>query len=138
MLGALLNLITGGVTAWQQHSRNKAEALKRKDELEQAKHTARLKRLEYGDEKAATLDELSIKGRGWKDEFILLVVFTPLMLCFWPDYAGYVDAGFQALSSIPEPYWYVVGAIVVDVLGMRSMVRYLLEFFSHKFRGKPT
>jgi hypothetical protein len=37
---------------------------------------------------------------------------------------------------VPEYYWYIVGAVVIDTFGFRSMVRYLLEFFSFKFRGK--
>lgn len=136
MISALLNLVTGGLDAYKQHGKNKAEQLKRLDELEAAKHEAKVARLKSGDEQAATLDELSIKERGFKDEFILLVVFIPLILSFIPDYAIYVKQGFLALQQIPEPYWYVVAAVVIDTLGMRAMVRYLLEFFSHKFRGK--
>ncbi|PMI40859.1 hypothetical protein BCT30_08020 [Enterovibrio norvegicus] len=66
----------------------------------------------------------------------MLVVFVPLMLSFVPDYAPYVDAGFAALKSVPEYYWYVVAAVVIDTFGFRSMVRYLLEFFAFKFKGK--
>lgn len=136
MIGAIATLITGGIDAYKQRGKNKAEQLKRKDELEQAKHRASVERIQRGETNASNLDELSIKNRGWKDEFIMLVVFIPLMLSFVPDYAIYVKQGFAALENIPEPYWYVVGAVVIDTLGMRAMVRYLLEFFSHKFRGK--
>ncbi|MBE8577940.1 hypothetical protein [Vibrio sp. OPT18] len=136
MIGAIATLVTGGIDAYKQHGQNKAEELKRKDELEQVKHTAKVERLKSGEASASNLDEMSIKNRGWKDEFIMLVVFIPLMLSFVPDYATYVEQGFAALENIPEPYWYVVGAVVIDTLGMRAMVRYLLEFFSHKFRGK--
>lgn len=136
MIGAIANLITGGIDAYKQHGINKANALKRKDEMEQERHNAKVQRLQSGEEKAATLDELSIKERGFKDEFIMFVVFIPLVLSFLPDYAGYVAAGFEALKNVPDYYWYVVFAVVIDTLGMRSMVRYLLEFFSHKFKGK--
>ena len=64
------------------------------------------------------------------------MVFIPLILSFIPDYALYVERGFEALQAILEAYWYVVGAVVIDTLGMRAMVRYLLEFFSGKFRGQ--
>lgn len=131
----LFALATGGVEAYRQHSQNKAEALKRQDELEAAKHQAKVKQLAAGDTNAANLDELSIKERGYKDDFILLVVFIPLLLSFFPDYAPHVEAGFDALQDIPDYYWYVVGAVVIDTLGMRSMLRYLLEFFSHRLRG---
>ncbi|CAK1938218.1 MULTISPECIES: hypothetical protein [Vibrio] len=136
MIGAIANLITGGIDAYKQHGLNKANALKRQDELEQERHRAQVKRLQSGDEKAADLDRVSLKDRGLKDEFILLVVFVPLILSFIPDYAEYVQEGFKALEFVPEYYWYIVGAVVIDTFGFRSMVRYLLEFFSFKFRGK--
>ncbi|WFB47848.1 hypothetical protein [Vibrio coralliilyticus] len=136
MIGALFNLVTGGIDAYKQHGINKANALKRKDEIDQERHSAKVKRLQSGDEKAANLDEVSIRERGLKDEFIMLVVFIPLILSFIPDYAGYVQDGFKALEFVPEYYWYIVGAVVIDTFGFRSMVRYLLEFFSFRFRGK--
>ncbi|MCQ8865982.1 hypothetical protein AB6C94_02105 [Vibrio splendidus] len=45
--------------------------------------------------------------------------FVPLILSFIPNYAPYVEQGFDALRNIPKPYWFVVGAVVVDTLGMR-------------------
>lgn len=134
MFGALIALITGGIDAYKQHNQNQAKALKRQDEIEQVKHTAKVKRLEQGEDNAANLDELSIKNRGWKDDFLLLVVFLPLVLSFMPDYAVNVQQGFEALKHIPQPYWYIVGALVVDVLGMRAMVRYVLD--AYKFKGQ--
>ncbi|MDC5717860.1 hypothetical protein [Vibrio europaeus] len=136
MIGAIANLITGGIDAYKQQGLNKANALKRQDEIEQERHQAQVKRLQSGDEQAADLDRVSLKDRGLKDEFILLVVFVPLILSFIPDYAEYVQEGFKALEFVPEYYWYIVGAVVIDTFGFRSMVRYLLEFFSFKFRGK--
>lgn len=136
MIGAIANLITGGLDAYKQHGINKANQLKRQDEMEQAKHDSNVKRLQSGEEKAADLDMVSIKERGLKDEFIMLIVFIPLILSFFPDYASTVKAGFEALQNVPEYYWYIVAAVVIDTFGFRSMVRYLLEFFSHKFRGK--
>lgn len=134
MIGAIANLITGGLDAYKQHGINKANQLKRQDEMEQAKHDSNVKRLRSGDEKAANLDMVSIKERGLKDEFIMLIVFIPLILSFFPDYASTVKAGFEALQNVPEYYWYIVAAVVIDTFGFRSMVRYLLEFFSHKFK----
>lgn len=135
MIGALATLITSGLEAYKQHGKNKANALKRRDEIENEQHNAKIKRLQSGDEKSANLDMVSIKERGLKDEFIMLVVFIPLILSFIPDYAVYVSEGFIALQAVPDYYWYIVAAVVIDTFGFRSMVRYLLEFFSFKFKG---
>ncbi|CAK3663632.1 TMhelix containing protein [Vibrio crassostreae] len=136
MISALLNLVTSGVATYKQLNQNKAEALKRKDELENEKHQARVRRLQNGEEQASSLDDISIRNRGFKDEFILLVVFVPLILSFIPNYAPYVEQGFNALQNIPNPYWFVVGAVVVDTLGMRAMVRYLLEYYASRWKTK--
>ena len=135
MISALLNLVTGGVATYKQLNQNKAEALKRKDELENEKHQAKVRRLQNGEEQASNLDDISIRDRGVKDEFILLVVFVPLILSFIPNYAPYVEQGFNALQNIPNPYWFVVGSVVVDTLGMRAMVRYLLEYYSSRLKA---
>ncbi|WP_404818323.1 hypothetical protein [Vibrio bathopelagicus] len=123
--------MTGGVATYKQLNQNKAEALKCKDELENEKHQARVRRLQNGEEQASSLDDISIRDRGFKDEFILLVVFVPLILSFIPNYAPYVEQGFNALQNIPK-----VGAVVVDTLGMRAMVRYLLEYYASRWKTK--
>ncbi|ANN28826.1 hypothetical protein ACVV7M_002585 [Vibrio vulnificus] len=135
MITGIFALLTGGLEAYRQHNQNKANELKRKDEFEQERHTKQLERVQAGDLQASNLDELSIKTRGWKDEF-LFIFFIPIVMCFIPGYAQYVHQGFVSLQAIPEPYWWVIGAIVIDTLGMRSMIRYLLEYFSNRFRGK--
>ncbi|HAS6351737.1 TPA: hypothetical protein I7234_05720 [Vibrio vulnificus] len=135
MITGIFALLTGGLEAYRQHNQNKANELKRKDEFEQERHAKQLERVQAGDLQASNLDELSIKTRGWKDEF-LFIFFIPIVMCFIPGYAKYVHQGFVSLQAIPEPYWWVIGAIVIDTLGMRSMIRYLLEYFSNRFRGK--
>ncbi|RTZ16872.1 hypothetical protein EJ063_08785 [Vibrio aquaticus] len=136
MIGALFSLFNGGLETYRQYNRNKAEALKRKDELDKEKHQARVRRLQKGEEQASSLDEVSIRERGLKDEFLMLVVFVPLILSFIPGYAPYIEQGFEALQNIPEPYWYVVSAIVIDTLGMRAMLRNLLDIFSNNVRSR--
>lgn len=58
--------------------------------------------------------------------------FVPLILSFIPNYAPYVEQGFNASN----PYWFVVGAVVIDTLGMRAMVRYLLEYYASRWKTK--
>lgn len=128
MIGAILRLFNGGLETYRQSKQIKANEIKRQDELKAAQHAAQLERIKSGEEKAADLDALSIKERGYKDE-ILMLILIPLVLCFIPDYAPYVEQGFDSLQDIPDQYWWVVGAIVIDTLGMRSMLRYLLENF---------
>ncbi|WP_286300673.1 hypothetical protein [Vibrio apostichopi] len=40
--------------------------------------------------------------------------FVPFILSFIPNYAPYVEQGFNPLQNIPNPYWFVAGVDVVD------------------------
>ncbi|MCW4447474.1 hypothetical protein OHV10_25125 [Vibrio splendidus] len=61
---------------------------------------------------------------------------VPLILSFIANYAPYVEQGFNALQNITNPYWFVVGSVVVDTLGMRVMVRYLFEYYASRWKTK--
>ncbi|OBT31115.1 hypothetical protein [Vibrio splendidus] len=68
--------------------------------------------------------------------FVSYVSLLVAHFVFHPNYAPYVEQGFNALQNIPNPYWFVVGAVVVDTLGMRAMVRYLLEYYASRWKTK--
>ncbi|MDG3088107.1 hypothetical protein P7F88_19320 [Vibrio hannami] len=126
----ILNL----VSARQAEKSRKAE---RKDRVEEAKATAQIKRIESGDNNAARLDEISMKDRGWKDDYLLLLTTIPVLLAFVPDWAPYIQQGFDALeASVPEYYWYALGMIYIDTFGFRRMLRVAFEhWLSKRFGG---
>ncbi|MFT5879562.1 MAG: hypothetical protein ACI86X_000666 [Moritella sp.] len=123
----LTALVTGGVSAFKAVRQNKADAIRQDGVLKAAVSEAKAKRAVAGDNNAAALDELSIGQRGWKDEYLLLVTTAPLILCFIPDYSNYVALGFEALSTVPEYYWYGLGMVYVDTFGFRRMLRTAME-----------
>ncbi|CAK1801441.1 conserved hypothetical protein [Vibrio crassostreae] len=135
MIGLITSLFTEGVGYFKQKQEAKHKAQERDDKLEQAKLDAQIKRLQSGDESAAKLDELSIKQRGWKDEYLLILTTLPLGLSFIPDWTHIVDAGFAALDGVPEYYWYALGMIYVDTFGFRRMVRVAFEHWLQKRLG---
>ncbi|NOH31678.1 hypothetical protein [Vibrio mediterranei] len=96
---------------------------------------AKIERIKKGDESASKLDELSIKQRGWKDEYLLILTTIPLGLSFVPDYASVVQMGFDALAMTPEYYWYSLGMIYIDTFGFRRMVRVAFEHWLQKRFG---
>ena len=58
----------------------------------------------------------------YKDELILFIFLTPLVMSFSPETQGYVVAGFQVLTVIPEWFMYLVIGQVVVIMGMRGML----------------
>ena len=95
----LTALVTGGLGAFNAVRKNKADEIKQDGVLKAAVSEAKAKRAASGDANAAKLDEIRLNSRGWKDEYLLLLTTAPLILCFLPDYADYVNQGFTALDT---------------------------------------
>ena len=96
-------------------------------ELKQAIHKKQLEQVAQGNISASELDALSIQSRGWKDDFLLIITVTPLVLCFVPELSGHVRLGFQALnSSVPEWYMYALALVYIDTFGFRRILRNVL------------
>jgi hypothetical protein len=58
-------------------------------------------------------------ANSWKDEFELLVLSCPLIMCFVPAFQPYVVAGFQALDGTPEYFKFLVMTIYLANYGIR-------------------
>lgn len=72
-------------------------------------------------------DDFSQLNRGWKDEFLLLLIIFPMILMFIPHTQSFVLNGFIALEKVPEWYLYAVVLVFVDTFGFRSMLRKIIE-----------
>jgi len=121
---------------WLNH-RAKLKQVKRESEVRIAeKQTdAHIKRIEQGDNQAATMDQLSVGHRGWKDEYLLLLATIPLVMSFFPDLLPFAQAGFTALDSLPEWYMWVVLGLYIDTFGFRRMLRVAMEnWVSRRFK----
>jgi len=55
----------------------------------------------------------------WKDEYTLIVVSIPAILCFIPGGASYVAAGFEALEKTPTWYQIAFISIFLATYGIR-------------------
>lgn len=61
------------------------------------------------------------------DEFMILLILIPVVLCFIPFMVPHVAAGFASLTLIPDWYmWLIVGAYIVK-LGMRGLFTKLID-----------
>ncbi|MCJ8350725.1 hypothetical protein [Moritella sp.] len=132
MFTLLTALVTGGFSAFNAVRKNKADEIKQDGVLKAAISEAKAKRVAQGDTNAAKLDEISLNGRGWKDEYLLLLTTAPLILCFIPDYANYVSLGFDSLDKVPEYYWYGLAMVYIDTFGFRRMLRTAMEQWVNK------
>lgn len=55
----------------------------------------------------------------WKDEYELIVVSVPTIMCFFPQGAPLVEAGFKALSGTPSWFQFLLVTIFLANYGIR-------------------
>ena len=75
---------------------------------------------------AGSWEEIHAKnaGHSWKDEYWTIVFSLPLIMCFVPEWVGYVEAGFNVLNNTPEWYRYTVSVLVGSSVGLRQFDKF--------------
>jgi hypothetical protein len=58
-------------------------------------------------------------GSSWKDEFELLIISIPMVMCFVPGMDVYVFKGFEAISKTPAWFQFLVMSIYLANYGIR-------------------
>ena len=114
----ILNAILGktveaGVTYFTRRMELKAQAHQNKLALLAAQGVRAAQAVSEGlaDDAAWELESLRAHAGGWKDEFVLIVLSIPLVMCFVPGWAPFVAAGFAAMAN--TPLWYQTAAVSV-------------------------
>ena len=60
----------------------------------------------------------------WKDEWLVILLSSPLILSFVPGMEGVVANGFEQLDKMPDWYQYSLGVIVAASFGVRSATKF--------------
>jgi len=55
----------------------------------------------------------------WKDEYVLLLVSIPAIMCFIPGLDVYVHRGFEAISKMPGWYQITFVSVLLATYGIR-------------------
>lgn len=98
-------------------------------DIKKAKAIAALSKAEKGQDQDFNLDRLAMENmeKSYKDEYILGLLSTPIIMSFIPTLAPYALAGFQIISQMPEWFRYLFIGVVVVIYGMRGMLTKLLD-----------
>ena len=127
----LLDKLFGGVTDY----------FKNKQKMKEVVLEAEIKRAQSIIENDQSIDMLTIKDRGWKDDIITYVlvaiiamtVFNPLLsivLGYDPTIVSDgLAQGFTNLELLPEEIWWGFAIILMDVFGLRSIIRDSISVF---------
>lgn len=124
----------------EERKKEKAIAMERKAVIEARQHEIFLKRLEVEEKRvvsgvsAADNDTLNDKEaieqmeRSWKDEIIMFILFTPIIISFIPFSQDSTSKGFEILGKVPEWYMLLVTGITVAIYGLRGVVRVVSQY----------
>ena len=125
----ILGIFTAIGEMWSRHQDRKTRIAEAKTKAEETKYEAEGKRAMKEAESERTWDIEALKGsqKSWKDEFIMLIWFTPFIMLFIPALQPYAVAGFSALSSVPYGYWLVLFGIVAQAFGLRWLFQKRIE-----------
>lgn len=150
------SLVGWAKDAWTQRAEDKARdrahknAMKEEDqraalELRKAKNVARIERTKSADEAAGALDAVTVAARGFKDEILMALTMSPVVLLFVSPFVDLVKAdteyqpgqlqaavmaGFTALNAVPAWYAALVLVIFIDTYGLRRLLRTAIESFA--------
>ena len=138
MVGGLVTLGSAIVNGISGYFKDKNEIKKVQVEADKllimAEAESKAKRLEREAEMDYDLDRIAMQNmdKSWKDELILLIWLTPVIMCFIPEYHVYVTNGFASLALVPDWYMYILVGMVTVIYGMRGLLRMMIEKFGFR------
>jgi hypothetical protein len=145
----IVGKLFGGVTSYFTSKLEHKQKIKQKQlDLEVAKITSEINRVEKQQDSDNDIDRITIGERGWKDDIItytlispfIILMFNPLLaLIFNYDPLLITTAmkdGFDAMNDIPEPLWYGLLIVFSDVFGLRSFMRTIFTSIAAKMVKK--
>ena len=142
MIGGLVTLGSAIVSGISGYFKDKNEIKKVQVEADKllirAEAESKAKRLEREAEMDYDLDRIAMQNmdKSWKDELILLIWLTPVVMSFIPELQPYVVAGFASLALVPDWYMYILVGMVTVIYGMRGMLKMVLQIVGNKFKFK--
>ena len=142
MIGGLVTLGSAIVSGISGYFKDKSEIKKVQVEADKllimAEAESKAKRLEREAEMDYDLDRIAMQNmdKSWKDELILLIWLTPVVMSFIPEWQPFVIAGFASLALVPDWYMYILVGMVVVIYGMRGMLKMALSSFGGRIKIK--
>ena len=110
-----LGILTGGVSVIKDSI---GRWLTHKQQVKLLKQQRKLRRLEA--EIEWNTAQVQAGQTSWKDEYIVVVLSIPMIMCFIPGLVEYVERGFEALAKTPPWYQAAIGVMIAAVFGYRK------------------
>src|SRR5574344_2950467 len=136
VIGSLGSAIVGGISDYFKGKQEiKKVELEADKMLIMAEAQAKADRLKREAEMDYDLDKIAMQNmdKSWKDELILLIWLTPVVMCFIPEYHVYVTNGFASLALVPDWYMGILVGMIVVIYGMRGLLKMVIQIVGNRF-----
>jgi len=119
MIQALIGPLTELAGGWLK---GKASAQAAEAQLKLTQAEAKAKILLSKETSVADWERVMAEGAksSWKDEWFVIILSIPLILCWIPGAEGWVDRGFEQLNKAPDWYFYSLGIAISASFGVRG------------------
>lgn len=135
-LKALGSILTAVPQYFLNKQEQKAKEAERKDRLKDAAHKRNVELVQQGRINDAKWNEKQIDKAGWKDDYMVIVLSIPMIMCFIPGLDVYVYKGFDALEKTPVWYQGAVAVMIAAVFGMKKFADWRMEQLEIKHSKK--
>lgn len=97
-------------------------------DIVKAKAISATRLAEQGQAQDYDLDRIAMEqmSKSWKDELVLVIFLTPMVMAFVPGFEQYALGGFEIIDKMPEWYRYVIIGMVIVIYGLRGMAKQLI------------
>ena len=144
ILGLIGNLFGIGKDYLANRAKLKEIKLKQEFEIIEAQTKAEVDRILSNTDSDNEIDLITARDKrhGYKDEVITYLFLVPIVVATiipvltayrlddWINLNYHIVESYNALEQLPDWYKYVLGAIIIDVLGFRSFARKIINKYT--------
>lgn len=146
IFGIIGNLLGIGKQALENRSKQKQLEAEQKHEITRAQTKATVDRIMSNTDADNNIDLITAQNKKytWKDEVITYLFLIPVAVATvvpfiiaykteaWTELNSLTLSSYESLDKLPQWYKWVLGAVVIDVLGFRSFARKLIDKYINK------
>ena len=146
ILGLLGNLLGIGKSALDNRAKLKQLQAEQRFKITEATTRASVDRIMSNTESDNQIDLITAQNKKYtyKDEIItylflipvVIATIVPFIIAFksneWDNLNELTLSSYESLDKLPTWYKYVLGAVVIDVLGFRSFARKIVDKYMSK------
>ena len=106
--------------------KNRQAKQQQQNEIEVARVTSKIKRIEKNEDHDNDLDEYFVKSHGGIQKLSFIIFLLPAVMAFI-GFDEEVMKGFEALKKMPTWYQYTLGGMMIAIWGYRKTLNKVIQ-----------